>query len=215
MVYKSFVVVVAEAPPPSTLIIIIMDLTSADYNQLNQSTAFLSIGKRLAQVIVKPPESKHVFDLLMSDKRASFPALVAAFAQSKTPLHRRSKDARALLMEALRQDMQANRAAVAAQLNGEKRLDNDANDDEPLPSDPTACIERLDQMDEALRVQIDAAHSRLGTILRARRYVERVLDQQRALEAYDADDADFAATPQESPLPPLNHHLKQKKPRCA
>jgi hypothetical protein len=178
-----------------------MNLASADFHELNRSTFFLSIGKRLAQEIDTPSESKYVFQQLLHGEKESFPALVGAFARSKTALYKRSKKARLDLKEALLQDVRANLAAVSAQVTGAKQLF-----DGPLPSDPVECIARLDQMAQALHDQICDVQSNLGSVRHARDYMELIQDQQRKLEAFN--EADYTAETQEASQRPL-----QKKPK--
>ena len=178
-----------------------MNLASADIHELNRSTFFLSVGKRLAQEIDTPSESKYVLERLLHGKKETFPALVAAFARSKTSLYKRSKKVRLGLKEALLQDVRANLAAVSAQVTGAKQLF-----DGPLPSDPVECIAHLDQVAQALHDQMCDAQSNLGSVRHARDYVELIQVQQRKLEAFN--EADYTAETQEASQRPL-----QKKPK--
>ena len=157
-----------------------MQLEDLNSYEIIRPIYFIQASKRLVAFIDCPPEENSIFSDNLTQNKRFCPMLFEAFGEMKKPLKKRSLDERAYLKEKLLEDVEANVAAANAQFGGEKHIGTHI-----LPSDPDACMERLDNMESEIHTKIQALQLKLKQVGFAQDTLELIQKNKVELEAFD------------------------------
>ena len=157
-----------------------MQLADVEDKDIVCPDLFLSAAKRLVEKIHTPPRNNVLFDDELSYFKLDFPILYATYTEIGEPLTRKTKDELMLLKAKLLEDVNNSNSVVIDSYEVKKFLGEDV-----LPSDPEACLEGLDLLEDQVLDQIRALKEKVIHLQRARCMVKKMLDGKRSIQTYD------------------------------